>query len=82
MAVDPSARRTERLVPLSLLATSRGGIDVSPDRLADLEAYLRREVSAPPVRATTHPMRSGWWIVPFAACLSGEWWLRRRKGLR
>ena len=82
MAVDPSVRRTERLVPLSLLATSRGGIDVSPDRLADLEAYLRREVSAPPVRATTHPMRSRWWIVPFAACLSAEWWLRRRKGLR
>jgi len=82
LAVDPSARRTERLVLLSLLATSRGGIDVSPDRLADLTAYLRREVSAPPVRATTHPMRSAWWIVPFAACLSGEWWLRRRKGLR
>ncbi len=82
MAVDPTARRAERLVPLSLLATSRGGIDVSPDRLADLEAYLRREVSAPPVRTTAHPMRSGWWIVPFAACLSAEWWLRRRKGLR
>jgi len=81
-AVDPSARRAERPVPLSLLATSRGGIDVSPDRLADLEAYLRREVSAPPVRTTTHPMRSGWWIVPFAAGLTGEWWLRRRKGLR
>jgi hypothetical protein len=82
MAVDPSARRAERLVPLSLLATLRGGIDVSPDRLADLEAYLRREVSAPLVRTTTHPMRSGWWIVPFAAGLTGEWWLRRRKGLR
>ena len=82
MAVDPLARRPERLVPLSLLATSRGGIDVSPDRLADLEAYLRREVSAPTVRTTTRPMRSGWWIVPFAAGLTGEWWLRRRKGLR
>jgi hypothetical protein len=82
MAVDPSARRAERLVPLSLLATSRGGIDVSPDRLADLEAYLRREISAPPVRTTIHPMRSVWWIVPFAASLSAEWWLRRRKGRR
>jgi len=82
IAVDPSARRAERFVPLSLLATSRGGIDVSPDRLADLEAYLRREISAPPVRTTIHPMRSGWWIVPFAASLSAEWWLRRRKGRR
>jgi hypothetical protein len=82
MAVDPSARRAESLVPLSLLATSRGGVDVSPDRLADLEAYLRRRVSAPLVRTTTHPMRSGWWILPFAVGLSTEWWLRRRKGLR
>jgi len=82
MGVDPSARRAERLVPLSLLATSRGGIDVSPDRLADLEAYLRREISAPPVRTIIHPMRSAWWIAPFAASLSAEWWLRRRKGRR
>lgn len=29
-----------------------------------------------------HPMRSSWWIVPFAGCLSLEWWLRRRRGLR
>jgi hypothetical protein len=29
-----------------------------------------------------HPMRSWWWAVPFIACLSGEWWLRRRAGLR
>jgi hypothetical protein len=82
VAVDAFARRAGGLVPLSLLATSRGGVNVTPDRLADLEAHVGREVSAPPVRATTRPMRSGWWIVPFAACLSAEWWLRRRKGLR
>jgi hypothetical protein len=28
------------------------------------------------------PMRSAWWIVPFAACLGAEWTLRRRAGLR
>jgi hypothetical protein len=28
------------------------------------------------------PMHSPWWIVPFAACLGVEWWLRRRSGLR
>lgn len=28
------------------------------------------------------PMRSPWWLLPFAACLTGEWWLRRRGGLR
>ena len=82
IAVDPSARRPKPLVPLSLLATSRGGIDVTPDHLGDLEAYLRREVTWSAVRTTTHPMRSGWWIVPFATCLCVEWWLRRRQGLR
>jgi hypothetical protein len=29
-----------------------------------------------------HPMRAPWWILPFAGCLSLEWWLRRRAGLR
>jgi hypothetical protein len=31
---------------------------------------------------SVHPMRSAWWIIPFAGCLSLEWWLRRRGGLR
>ena len=83
LAIDPAARRAEPIgPPLAMLAVSRGGIDVTPEHLSDLEAYLRREVSAPPVRTTTHPMRSGLWILPFAACLSGEWWLRRKRGLR
>ncbi len=29
-----------------------------------------------------HPMRSPWWMFPFVTCLSVEWWLRRRAGLR
>jgi hypothetical protein len=83
VAVDHAARRAEAIVPpLAMLAASRGGIDVTPEHLSDLEAYLRREVTVPPVRTTTHPMRSGFWILPFAACLSGEWWLRRKRGLR
>jgi hypothetical protein len=28
------------------------------------------------------PMRSGWWLLPFAAGLAAEWWQRRRRGLR
>ena len=31
---------------------------------------------------TAYPMRPAWWMIPFAACLSIEWWLRRRNGLR
>jgi hypothetical protein len=83
VAVDHAAGRAEPIVlPLAMLAASRGGINVTPEHLSDLEAYLRREVSAPPARTTAHPMRSGFWILPFAACLGGEWWLRRRRGLR
>jgi hypothetical protein len=83
VAVDAAAHHVEPIVPpLAMLSASRGGINVTPDHLADLEASLRREVSAPPVRSRMHPMRSAWWMVPFAACLGGEWWLRRRRGLR
>lgn len=76
--------RTARPVgpPLSLLADSRGGIDVTPDKLSELEQRLRRDVTAPPTRVERRPMRSTWWMLPFAACLSAEWWLRRRRGLR
>ncbi len=65
-----------------MLAAARGGIDVPPERLADLESYLRREVTASRVQSATQPMRSGWWLLPFAACLGGEWWLRRKRGQR
>jgi len=83
VVVDPAARHAESMrTPLALLAASHGGINVTPDRLPDLEDHLRREISAPTVRSTTHPMRSTWWMVPFAACLGGEWWVRRRRGLR
>jgi hypothetical protein len=27
-------------------------------------------------------MRSTWWLLPFALSLGGEWYLRRRNGLR
>jgi hypothetical protein len=83
VAIDHAARRAEPIVPpLAMLAASRGGINVTPEHLPELEAHLRREVTAPPIRTTTRPMRSGWWTLPFAACLGGEWWLRRRRGLR
>jgi hypothetical protein len=68
--------------PLALLADSRGGVNVGADNLAALEGHLRSTVPEQPARAARHPMRSSWWIVPFAVCLSGEWWLRRRSGRR
>ena len=66
---------------LSMLSSSHHGIDVTPGHLADLERFLRAIVG-PPQPQVRHPMRSAWWILPFASCLSAEWWLRRRRGLR
>jgi hypothetical protein len=67
---------------LAMLASSHRGIDVTPDHVVDLERFLRGAVTSPRTTVVRHPMRSTWWILPFAICLSAEWWLRRRGGLR
>ena len=58
------------------------GIDVPPDRVTELERFVGERVTGPRTTQIRHPMRSTWWILPFALCLSAEWWLRRRQGLR
>src|SRR5262249_18472985 len=68
--------------PLSLLSASHGGIDVRPARIGDVERFARAIAPPPPAPAEHHPMRSPWWLAPFAGCLFAEWWLRRRFGLR
>jgi hypothetical protein len=68
--------------PLSLVADSHRGIDVTADRVGDLVRRLRQDLTPPPVVAERRPMRSIWWIAPFAACLGAEWWMRRRSGLK
>jgi hypothetical protein len=60
-------------------AAASGGAVVPDDR----ELVRRLEaVAAPEMDVPVHPMRSPWWIVPFAGCLCAEWFLRRRRGLR
>src|SRR5262249_2929737 len=81
VALDESPRESAT-VPLSWLAESRHGVNVGPDELPRLERHLRESVTAPIARETMRPMRSVWWLAPFVACLSGEWWLRRRSGRR
>jgi hypothetical protein len=68
--------------PLSLLAASHYGVDVTPDRVMEVERFVRETVAVQRAAAIRHPMRSPWWLVPFVGCLSIEWWLRRRRGLR
>jgi hypothetical protein len=74
--------RTGAPVPLSLLASSHRGIDVTPDRIDDLLLFVRASVIASDAVVVRRPLRSTWWLLAFAASLSGEWWLRRRRGHR
>ena len=68
----------DTLAQLERYARASGGVVTDKDNLAAI-------VQSPPRAPVTTPMRpmhSGWWLVPFAGCLSIEWWLRRRTGLR
>ncbi len=62
-------------------ASSRGGQVIAPSRLPELNTLLASAVRPAPERIVWHPMRSPWWMLPFALALAGEWWFRRRRGL-
>ncbi|HTE45333.1 MAG TPA: hypothetical protein VK636_08840, partial [Gemmatimonadaceae bacterium] len=61
--------------------TARGGRALPESRLEELSSALDKAIQPAPRLETWNPMRSAWWIIPFALALSGEWWLRRRRGL-
>ena len=74
--------RTRRLTQApTWLAGATGGVAAHAADTQAVEAFLRG-TERHPEPIDVHPMRSGWWIVPFAAALCAEWALRRRKGLR
>ena len=66
----------------SAWATSRGGGMVQAADIDRLPEMLSAAIRPATQLVTWHPLRSAWWIVPFVLALSGEWWLRRRRGLR
>lgn len=59
-----------------------GGIIVTTGDEKTIAKTVQQQALAAPVITAVHPMRGAWWILPFAGCLSAEWWLRRRNGLR
>lgn len=61
---------------------ARGGSVVGPGELESLATRARAARQTARQREGTQPMHSPWWVVPFAACLGGEWLFRRRAGLR
>lgn len=81
--VDDDARspvRGDREV-LESFVSSRGGSVVTEDALHELPDRLSSAIQVVSRVESWHPMRSPWWIVPFALLLGAEWWARRRRGL-
>ena len=76
----PPASDDRPLIPSWTAAT--GGHAIPESALGTLGSVLQRALAPPAERVRWHPMRSAWWIVPFALVLGGEWWSRRRLGLR
>ena len=66
---------------LAAWAASRGGQVIARDSVASLSRVLEGVLRPVPRITEWHPMRSPWWVVPFALALAAEWWMRRRRGL-
>lgn len=66
---------------LSAWVAGKGGEVLPESRIDDIERVVDGKVASVERRSVWHPMRSWWWLVPFAAGLSLDWWLRRRRGL-
>jgi hypothetical protein len=83
LIVERDATRPSRGMPDLVRAwvASRGGTAILASDLASLAPRLSGAIHKTDRRMTWHPMRSAWWILPFALALSLEWWLRRRRGL-
>jgi hypothetical protein len=82
VAERPMRGAEATIASLSRRVAAAGGSIGSAD---DVSSVVRAIESSPATMSpvvTVHPMRAWWWMVPFAACLSIEWWLRRRGGLR
>jgi hypothetical protein len=62
-------------------AHARGGMLVPAARAGEIPVLVRAALHQEPQRVRAHPMRSPWWMVPFALALGAEWWSRRRRGL-
>ena len=66
---------------LELAGRASGGRVFNASQSAALVDALRAAYPARRVTRPSHPMRSPWWVVPFALLLCVEWALRRRIGL-
>jgi len=82
VASDVSRAAASDIDLLESLAASRGGKVVPASGLDGLAPEIAAIVRPASRAETWHPMRSAWWILPFALAVGAEWLLRRRAGLR
>jgi hypothetical protein len=82
VAEDAEGPQPDERALLDAWTASRGGRVVSDGQLDDLRRALDAAISPPSERITWHPMRSPWWMVPFAACLAIAWARREAQGSR
>jgi hypothetical protein len=62
--------------------SAHGGIVADVAHEDELLSRVHEQLAVRREATTTWPMRSPLWILPLVACLTCEWWLRRRDGLR
>lgn len=67
---------------LSRLARSRGGDAFDTGRVDELAAAVRAAVAPRLEPDEVRPLQAPWWLVLLAGALGGEWWFRRKRGLR
>ena len=79
---DAAAPTPDESALLTAWTKTRRGTAISAAQLAALPAALERSLAPAPRLETWYPMRSVWWLAPFALALGAEWWSRRRHGLR
>jgi hypothetical protein len=80
VADKPMPGVEQTLAKLERRATASGGVVTRAGEEARVGGALSSAAPPPLVETTVHPMRAAWWLLPFAGCLSVEWWLRRRGG--
>jgi hypothetical protein len=66
---------------LALMARTTGGRVFPAQESAALVEAMKTAFPARTSVRTSNPMRSPWWVVPFAGLLCAEWAFRRRRGL-
>lgn len=68
----------DTLAHLERQTRATGGVVTDEDNFVP----VAQDTPRAPVTLPVRPMHSVLWLLPFAGCLSAEWWLRRRTGLR